>query len=44
MDGEYKDRTPHAAIVRDFIAGMTDNYFVEQCPDHLKPSLLNNHV
>lgn len=26
-------------IVRDFIAGMTDQYFLRQCPDELKPEL-----
>jgi len=25
-------------IVRDFIAGMTDRYFLMQCPEHLRPS------
>ncbi len=25
-------------IVRDFIAGMTDRYFLEQCPDHMRPA------
>jgi len=23
--------------VRDFIAGMTDRFFLEQCPKHLRP-------
>jgi len=24
-------------IVRDFIAGMTDQYFLRQCPESLRP-------
>jgi len=27
-----------AEIVRDFIAGMTDRYFLAQCPENLRPS------
>ena len=28
-------------IVRDFIAGMTDRYFLRNCPEHLRPVPLN---
>jgi dGTP triphosphohydrolase len=31
------DNTPNAGIVRDFIAGMTDEYFLAQCRKHLIP-------
>ncbi len=37
MDDAYIHETPHAAKVRDFIAGMTDRYFIQQCPAHLRP-------
>ena len=30
-------RTPE--IVRDFLAGMTDQYFIRQCPPEMRPSL-----
>ncbi len=35
----YRDETPPAAIVRDFIAGMTDEYFLDQCHAHLVPTV-----
>lgn len=35
----YRDETPSAAIVRDFIAGMTDDYFLDQCHAHLVPAI-----
>ncbi len=28
-------------IVRDFIAGMTDQYFLRQCPEDMRPQILN---
>jgi len=34
----YRDETPPAEIVRDFIAGMTDDYFLDQCRAHLVPT------
>ena len=37
MDEDYLTGTPHAAKVRDFIAGMTDRYFIDQCPENLRP-------
>lgn len=40
MSDEYKSNYSHAEIVRDFIAGMTDMYFLEQCPDDKKPKIL----
>lgn len=33
----YIDTHQPAEIVRDFIAGMTDNYFLRQCPENLRP-------
>ncbi|MCG8470618.1 MAG: HD domain-containing protein [Desulfobacterales bacterium] len=29
-----------ALVVRDFIAGMTDNYFLRLCPEELRPKIL----
>ncbi len=41
-----KDMTPHyieqhnpAEIVRDFISGMTDQYFLDQCPESMRPKI-----
>lgn len=39
MAQEYRDKTPPAGIVRDFIAGMTDEYFLSQCRKHLVPEI-----
>ena len=33
----YRQAHVPAEIVRDFIAGMTDRYFLQQCPEHLRP-------
>ncbi|MGD9823280.1 deoxyguanosinetriphosphate triphosphohydrolase family protein [Desulfobacter sp.] len=37
MDATYRLNHSHAEITRDFIAGMTDSYFIRQAPDHLRP-------
>jgi dGTPase len=34
-----ESHTPYE-IVRDFIAGMTDGFFLNQCPDHLRPKFI----
>lgn len=34
---EYKMNHRKEEIVRDFIAGMTDQYFLRQCPENLRP-------
>jgi dGTPase len=39
MSTDYMEKHRPAEIVRDFIAGMTDRYFLSQCPEHLRPSL-----
>jgi dGTP triphosphohydrolase len=28
--------------VRDFISGMTDQYFLNQCPEHLRPGYIQS--
>lgn len=39
MDDQYiRDHAP-AEVVRDFIAGMTDKYFLRQCPADLRPQV-----
>jgi dGTPase len=37
MSSAYQAHTTKAAVVRDFIAGMTDEYFLTQCRRHLVP-------
>ena len=37
MSDDYVDTHQPAEIVRDFIAGMTDRYFLLQCPERLRP-------
>ncbi|MDY6881319.1 MAG: HD domain-containing protein [Desulfatiglans sp.] len=39
MSQQYVDETPQAGIVRDFIAGMTDEYFLSQCHKNLIPRI-----
>lgn len=37
MSADYVRYHHRAEVVRDFIAGMTDRYFLHQCPDELRP-------
>jgi dGTPase len=37
MSDNYISRHKPAEIVRDFIAGMTDRYFLLQCPEDMRP-------
>lgn len=39
MSSEYKENTPDVEIVRDFMAGMTDDFFLAQCEKRLIPSI-----
>lgn len=39
MSPKYRADTPPAGIVRDFIAGMTDDYFLNQCRQNLMPQI-----
>jgi len=39
MSERYISETPPPAIVRDFIAGMTDEYFLAQCQKNLIPEV-----
>lgn len=40
MSDDYINNHSKAEIVRDFIAGMTDQYFLRQCPQHMRPKPL----
>jgi dGTPase len=40
MSREYTDGALPAEVVRDFVAGMTDEYFLSQCRKHLIPQVL----
>jgi len=37
MSDEYKNTHSYEEMIRDFIAGMTDTYFLNQCPPQLRP-------
>ncbi len=37
MSEDYIESQSKAEIVRDFIAGMTDQYFLRQCPESMRP-------
>ena len=39
MTPEYTAPRSSAEIVRDFIAGMTDEYFLSQCPKSMRPDI-----
>ena len=39
MSKEYKERASFPEIVRDFISGMTDEYFLDQCRKRLIPEI-----
>ncbi|MBL0712631.1 MAG: HD domain-containing protein [Desulfosarcina sp.] len=39
MDQRYMEQHKPAESVRDFIAGMTDHYFLQQCPRQLRPEV-----
>lgn len=41
MEEAYPKRHRDAEIVRDFIAGMTDNYFLEQFPRQKRPKVIS---
>ena len=39
MSPAYIETHSAAEVVRDFIAGMTDEYFLSQCPDSMRPDI-----
>ena len=40
MSEDYIEKHSKEEIVRDFIAGMTDQYFLRQCPENMRPKPL----
>ena len=42
MSSRYRENHSNPEIVRDYISGMTDSYFIRQAPDHLKPAAIEN--
>ena len=38
ISGTYLTNHTHAEIVRDFMAGMTDHYFLRLCPEDMRPA------
>ena len=42
MNRDYREDHTHPEIVRDFISGMTDSYFIRQAPAHLTPEYIDN--
>jgi len=42
MAPEYRENHSNPEIVRDYISGMTDSYFIRQAPVHLKPNSIEN--
>jgi dGTPase len=43
MSPDYKNAHSSVHIVRDFIAGMTDHFFLEQCPEADRQALLDTY-
>lgn len=41
MSAEYIEQHRPPEIVRDFIAGMTDRYFLLQCPERMRPAIVH---
>jgi dGTPase len=39
---DYVQKHSNVEIVRDFIAGMTDQYFLRQCPEGMRPKPIIN--
>lgn len=42
MPEEYRQSHTHAQLVRDYISGMTDSYFIRQAPEHMQPDAIEN--
>lgn len=42
MAVDYRNDHTYPEIVRDFISGMTDSYFIRQAPGHLTPEYIDN--
>jgi len=44
MSQKYITETSNPEMVRDFIAGMTDEYFLSRCHKHLIPQITPTHL
>jgi dGTPase len=42
MSDTYRNTHSSAQIVRDFISGMTDSYFIRQAPEHMRPQAVDH--
>lgn len=42
MSDEYRENHSNVEIVRDYISGMTDSYFIRQAPEKLQPAAVEN--
>ena len=42
MSVQYRENTSNPEIVRDYISGMTDSYFIRQAPENLRPVPIEN--
>jgi len=42
MSDEYRQAMSGPEIVRDYISGMTDSYFISQAPEHMRPTPVEN--
>jgi len=42
LSNGYKKKYSNAQMVRDFIAGMTDSYFINQVPEKIRPQYVDN--
>lgn len=40
MSDDYQNSHTHAQIVRDYISGMTDSFFIRQAPEHMRPAAI----
>ncbi len=41
MSKRYRDNHKNSEIVRDFISGMTEQYFLRLCPENTIPAYIN---
>ncbi len=38
LSNAYKERLSHAELVRDYLSGMTDSFFIRQAPETMRPA------
>ncbi len=42
LSEDYQEKHSNAQIVRDFMAGMTDSYFISKIPQKMRPQYVEN--